>query len=146
MNTDFKASGFWRNIKELLPGHRRMLDCVQVAVTSRCMEHCRYCPHTVFKERWQQRDMPMATFERLWPILQRAERVHLQGWGEPLLNSNFFNIAALSRKAGCTVSTTTCGMGLREKQAAALVEAELDIVAPDRHRCREQCCTHRRSI
>jgi MoaA/NifB/PqqE/SkfB family radical SAM enzyme len=73
--------------------------------------------------------MDMETFTLLWPLMRRAGRVHLQGWGEPLLNPAFFAMAALARKAGCAVSTTTCGLTINEEQAIKLVEAGLDIVA-----------------
>jgi MoaA/NifB/PqqE/SkfB family radical SAM enzyme len=129
MASDLRGPGFWESLRELLPGSRRRLDCVQVEVSSRCAGRCAYCPHTVFGARWHGRDMTMETFRRLWPLLRRAERVHLQGWGEPLLNPAFFEMAALARKAGCAVSTTTCGLGLTEETAAALVASELDIVA-----------------
>lgn len=124
-----RGPGFWESLKELLPGHRRKLDCVQVEVTSRCNGRCGYCPHTVFAGNWRAQDMTVETFRNIWPLMRRAERVHLQGWGEPLLQADFFTFAALARKAGCAVSTTTCGLGLTEETAAALVEAELDIVA-----------------
>ena len=129
MDAELRAPGFWESLRELLPGRRRMLDSVQVEVTSRCLGRCFYCPHTIYKKSWQSRDMPLERFRRLWPILLRAERVHLQGWGEPLLNPALFGMAKLARKAGCAVSTTTCGLGLTEERAVALVESEFDLVA-----------------
>jgi MoaA/NifB/PqqE/SkfB family radical SAM enzyme len=110
-------------------GVRRMLDCLQVEVTSRCPGRCGYCPHTTRHEHWLARDMDMGTFERLWPLLRKASRVHLQGWGEPLLHPNFFDLAALARKAGCAVSTTTCGLCMNEDIARQLADSGIDIVA-----------------
>jgi MoaA/NifB/PqqE/SkfB family radical SAM enzyme len=119
----------WERLKELLAGRRRVLDWVQVEVSSRCPGRCIYCPHTLFKERWRGQDMAMSTFERLWPLMRRAARVHLQGWGEPLLNPSFFEMADLARRSGCAVSTTTCGLGLNDDTARRLVSSGLDIVA-----------------
>jgi MoaA/NifB/PqqE/SkfB family radical SAM enzyme len=127
--TKVREPGIWETIRELLLGVRRPLDCVQVEVTSRCPGRCSYCPHTTMRAGWHPRDMDMETFTLLWPLMRRAERVHLQGWGEPLLNPAFFAMAALARKAGCAVSTTTCGLTLNEEMAVKLVEAGLDIVA-----------------
>jgi MoaA/NifB/PqqE/SkfB family radical SAM enzyme len=73
--------------------------------------------------------MDMATFARLWPLMRRSSRVHLQGWGEPLLNPAFFEMAALAIKAGSAVSTTTCGLIMNERLALQLVESGLDIIA-----------------
>ena len=73
--------------------------------------------------------MDMVTFARLWPLMRRSNRVHLQGWGEPLLNPAFFEMAALALKAGSAVSTTTCGLIMTEHLALQLVESGLDIIA-----------------
>jgi radical SAM protein with 4Fe4S-binding SPASM domain len=61
--------------------------------------------------------------------MRRAGRVHLQGWGEPLLNPVFFDMAALARNAGCQVSTTTCGLRMDPELAFRIVESGIDIVA-----------------
>jgi len=126
---EVREAGLWETIREHLLGRRRALDCIQVEVTSRCPGSCTYCPHTTMCAGWRSRDMDMETFTLLWPLMRRAGRVHLQGWGEPLLNPAFFAMAALARKAGCAVSTTTCGLTINEEQAIKLVEAGLDIVA-----------------
>lgn len=125
----FREPGIWETLRERFLGVRRLLDCLQVEVSSRCPGRCRYCPHTVMKEQWQGRDMEMATFTRLWPLMRRSSRVHLQGWGEPLLNPAFFEMTALARKAGSAVSTTTCGLIMNEELAEKLVESGLDIIA-----------------
>jgi MoaA/NifB/PqqE/SkfB family radical SAM enzyme len=125
----FRGPGFWETFKAQFLGVRRLLDCIQVEVTSRCPGRCTYCPHTTLRDRWQSRDMDMGTFSRLWPLLRQSGRVHLQGWGEPLLNPAFFDMAALGRKAGCAVSTTTCGLRMDETIAAQLVDSGIDIAA-----------------
>jgi MoaA/NifB/PqqE/SkfB family radical SAM enzyme len=73
--------------------------------------------------------MGIDTFGRLWPLMRRCGRVHLQGWGEPLLNPAFFRMTALARKAGCQVSTTTCGLRMDAELALEIVESGIDIVA-----------------
>ena len=126
---EFREPGFWETVKEAFLGTRRPLDCIQVEVTSRCPGRCTYCPHTTQREKWLSRDMDMETFGRLWPLMRRSGRVHLQGWGEPLLNPAFFDMAALARKAGCRVSTTTCGLRMDPELALRIVESGIDIVA-----------------
>ncbi|MEJ5357116.1 MAG: radical SAM protein [Desulfobacterales bacterium] len=125
----FPAPGLRETLKEALLGLRRPLACVQVEVTSRCPGRCRYCPHTVLRDTWRGGDLDCETFGRLWPLLRRSLRVHLQGWGEPLLHPEFFTLAALARRAGCQVSTTTCGLHLDEKLARRIVASGIDIVA-----------------
>jgi MoaA/NifB/PqqE/SkfB family radical SAM enzyme len=126
---EFRGPGFWESVKESFLGKRRPLDCIQVEVSSRCPGRCIYCPHTTLRENWRSRDMEMETFGRLWPLMRRAGRVHLQGWGEPLLHPAFFDMAALARKAGCQISTTTCGLRMDPELARRIVESGIDIVA-----------------
>jgi MoaA/NifB/PqqE/SkfB family radical SAM enzyme len=126
---EFRQPGFWETIREAFLGVRRMMDCIQVEVTSRCPGRCGYCPHTTRRGEWLARDMEMGTFERLWPLMRKASRVHLQGWGEPLLNPGFFDMAELARKAGCAVSTTTCGLCMNKEIARKLLASGIDIVA-----------------
>jgi MoaA/NifB/PqqE/SkfB family radical SAM enzyme len=126
---EFRAPGLWETLKEAFFGARRLLDCLQVEVTSRCPGRCTYCPHTTLTESWRPQDMEMATFGRLWPLMRRSGRVHLQGWGEPLLNPAFFEMTALARKAGCQVSTTTCGLRMDTELAERILASGIDIVA-----------------
>ncbi|HSO60462.1 MAG TPA: radical SAM protein [Desulfobacterales bacterium] len=126
---EFRQPGFWESLRGAFLGARRMMDCVQVEVTSRCPGRCGYCPHTTRRDQWRARDMDMGTFERLWPLMRKASRVHLQGWGEPLLHPGFFDMAARARQAGCAVSTTTCGLCMNGEIARKLVDSGIDIVA-----------------
>jgi len=126
---EFREPGFWETVKETFLGARRVLDCIQVEVTSRCPGSCTYCPHTTHRDRWLSRDMELSVFSRLWPLMRRSGRVHLQGWGEPLLNSAFFDMAELAGKAGCQVSTTTCGLRMDSTIARRIVESGIDVVA-----------------
>ena len=124
-----RGPGLWRTLQESFGSRRRLLDVAQIEVTSLCPGGCLYCPHTTTRDQWKSRNMEPETFARLWPLLLEARRVHLQGWGEPLLHSRFFDMAALARRADCLVSTTTCGLRMNEEIAARLVDSGLDIVA-----------------
>jgi len=73
--------------------------------------------------------METGTFAALWPLLRRSARVHLQGWGEPFLNPRFFDFAAFARKAGCAVSSASCGMHMDEDIARRIVESGMDVLA-----------------
>jgi radical SAM protein with 4Fe4S-binding SPASM domain len=121
--------GFWETLKETFLGVRRPFDCIQVEVTSRCPNRCTYCPQTVLRDKWRKHDLDWDAFTRLWPLMRRTSRVHLQGWGEPLLNPLFFDMVALARKAGCSVSTTTSGWLMTPELARNIVNSGLDILA-----------------
>ncbi len=125
----FRAPSIWQTLREGLFGSRRMLECIQVEVSSFCPGRCTYCPHTTQAAQWRSRHMDPATFARLWPLMRTSERVHLQGWGEPFLHPRFMDFARLARKADCRVSTTSCGLRMDEKLAESIVASGIDIVA-----------------
>lgn len=125
----FKAPGIFENLRDLLLGSSRPLACLQIEVTSCCQSRCAYCPRAINADTWQARHMSPAVFARLWPLLRRARRAHLQGWGEPLLNPHFFEFQAFATKAGCATSTTTCGMVMDSALARKLAACGLDIIA-----------------
>jgi MoaA/NifB/PqqE/SkfB family radical SAM enzyme len=105
------------------------LDWVQVEVTSYCNAACIYCPHSVYQGQWASRHLPLATFRQLLPVFAKTRLVYLQGWGEPFLNPDFFEMIALAKQAGCQVGTTTNGMLLDAEKIIKLVESGLDLVA-----------------
>ncbi len=106
-----------------------MLDWIQVEITSRCNASCRYCPRTAYGNRWADRDLSWDLFHALLPFFATTRLVHLQGWGEPLLHRDFFDMIGLARKAGCRVSTTTNGMLLDQQNITRLVESGIDHAA-----------------
>lgn len=128
-NPAFKEPGLLDGLREIFFGARRLLDCAQIEVTSHCMGHCIYCPHTSQKQSWKSRHMDAEIFARLWPLLRLCKRAHLQGWGEPLLQPRFFDFVALARKAGCQVSTTTCGLTMKPEDAEKIAESGIDMIA-----------------
>ena len=105
------------------------LDWVQVEVTTYCNESCIYCPHTLMQKRWANRHMPIELFNELVPFLRHTDLVYLQGWGEPLLNNDFFDMMRICKDRGKRVGFTTNGMLLTEDTIQTLVDLELDIIA-----------------
>jgi MoaA/NifB/PqqE/SkfB family radical SAM enzyme len=105
------------------------LDWVQVEVTSRCNAACTYCPRTVYRSTWSNRDLSLDKFERMLPLFATAKTIHLQGWGEPFLHTGFFEMVARLKKIGCKVSTTTNGMLLDRRKIGRLVESGIDHIA-----------------
>jgi MoaA/NifB/PqqE/SkfB family radical SAM enzyme len=106
-----------------------ILDWVQIEVTTHCNGSCIYCPPTLMQNRWANRHMTMELFNELVPFLKNVDLVHLQGWGEPLLNNDFFEMVRICRHGGKRVGFTTNGMLLTEDTMQMLVELQLDIIA-----------------
>lgn len=128
-NKNFKAPGILEMLKRDLLGKRRPLACIQVEVTSYCGGRCTYCPHTTMAATWKSRHITPEIFAALWPLMRSAERVHLQGWGEPLLHPRFFDFVKLARKADCQVSSTSCGLVMNGEIAYKLVHSGIDVLA-----------------
>ncbi|MBW2108387.1 MAG: radical SAM protein [Deltaproteobacteria bacterium] len=104
------------------------LDWVQVGVTTGCNAACIYCPRTLLKNRWKDRHMPMALLENLIPFVGRTDLVFLQGWGEPLLHPQLFDMIRLCKKRGKRVGFTTNGLLLTEETVRILVDLDLDVL------------------
>lgn len=105
------------------------LDWIQVEISSFCNCKCAYCPHTEYKEHWQDRYLPMEFFHNLIPAFAKTKLVHLQGWGEPFTYPHFFELLRFAKKAGCMVGTTTNGTILSSENIKKLINEGLDIIA-----------------
>lgn len=125
----FRPPGFLETLKEALLGRKRPLACLQVEVTSACTGACAYCPHTTQKGAWRSRQLAPETLAALWPLMRASERVHLQGWGEPLLHPHFLEFQQFCKKAGCATSTTSCGLKMNDELARGLATSGMDIMA-----------------
>ena len=104
-------------------------DWIQLEITSDCNASCIYCPRTLYKDRWANRHLPLETFKKLVPAFSETRHVHLQGWGEPFLHPDFFEMVAIAKGVGCRVGTTTNGMLLNMEKIEKVVESKIDIIA-----------------
>jgi len=104
------------------------LDWVQVEVTTLCNGACIYCPRSLMGNRWANKQMPIDLFHNLIPFLKYTDMVYLQGWGEPLLNNDIFEMIRICKDRGKRTGFTTNGMLLTEDTIRKLVDLELDII------------------
>jgi MoaA/NifB/PqqE/SkfB family radical SAM enzyme len=116
------------------PGRIRRLfqppwDWIQVEITTHCNAACTYCPRTVYQDSWQDRHLPLEMFKKLVPAFSRTRHVHLQGWGEPLLHPDFFDMVSVAKASECRVGTTTNGTLLTIEKTKRLIESGLDVIA-----------------
>jgi len=119
----------WHWVKRLLDRlGAPELAWVQVEITTRCNARCGYCPRTALGPRWQSQDMPLELFRELLRCLGQTRQAHLQGWGEPLLHPQFFDMVRLCKARGLAVSTTTNGVALDDASLLRLVELEVDVL------------------
>ena len=80
------------------------------------------------RHHWANRHMPIELFHELIPFLKYTDLVYLQGWGEPLLHKDFFEMVRICKDRGKRVGFTTNGMLLIEDTIRTLVGLQLDIM------------------
>jgi MoaA/NifB/PqqE/SkfB family radical SAM enzyme len=104
------------------------LDWIQVEISSYCNASCVYCPHSVFQTNWQNRFLSLETYRQLIPAFRETNLVYLQGWGEPFLHPQFFEMLQIAKKAGCRVGTTTNGSLLNRESIEKIISDGLDVI------------------
>ena len=104
------------------------LDWLQIEVSAVCNALCTYCVLKCYKEQWQGGLMDMETFARIEPAFPMTDLVFLQGWGEPLLHTQFWEMVQRVKMAGSNVGFTTNGMLLNAANQQHLLENDVDIV------------------
>jgi MoaA/NifB/PqqE/SkfB family radical SAM enzyme len=104
------------------------LDWVQIEISSHCNAACIYCPHTEYRHTWRHRHLPKVAVKRLIPAFTKTTLIYLQGWGEPLLHPDFFDLLKIAKNTGCMVGTTTNATLLNKEQVGQLIEEGLDII------------------
>jgi len=105
------------------------LDWIQIGVTSRCNASCVYCPQWTMRKVWKGEDMPLSVFKKLSPAFSRTGLVYLQGWGEPLLHPEFFEMLGLVKKKGSMAGLTSNATLLSEEKIRMLAGEGLDIIS-----------------
>jgi MoaA/NifB/PqqE/SkfB family radical SAM enzyme len=113
----------------LFPKRYPELDWIQIEITTHCNGRCVYCPQFIYSDKWQSRYLPLHVFHRLGPAFEKTSYIHLQGWGEPLLHPDFFEMLAFAKARGCAVGTTTNGSLLTSESIERLIGEQLNIIA-----------------
>jgi MoaA/NifB/PqqE/SkfB family radical SAM enzyme len=103
-------------------------DWIQVEVSAVCNASCAYCVLTCYKGQWGGDLMDMQMFEQLRPSFALADMVYLQGWGEPLLHPQFWEMVRAVKSAGTKIGFTTNGVPLVDKHINKLFEERVDIM------------------
>ncbi len=106
---------------------------VQVEVSTRCQLSCVMCPHTIFRRDWVNADMDLETFEKI--PFEKFDMVHLQGWGEPLLNPNIEEMIEIAKRH-CKVGLTTNGLLIDEFNVDKLDYLAVSIASVDEEKNR----------
>jgi len=104
------------------------LDWIQVEVTTCCNSACIYCPHATMGARLPNKHMPLDLFNKLIPFIKFTKLIHLQGWGEPLLNPDIFEMIRICKNNSKYVGLTTNGTLLNEETICRVIDSKVDIL------------------
>jgi MoaA/NifB/PqqE/SkfB family radical SAM enzyme len=108
----------------------RPFSTAQIELTSRCSTGCVFCPHDALSDRWVQGDMPVELYrEHIAPHLALFDLVYLQGWGEPMLHPDLWEMLELAQVHGCRTGFTTNGSWLQGERNERLLEAGVDMIS-----------------
>jgi MoaA/NifB/PqqE/SkfB family radical SAM enzyme len=119
-----------RSQPEKTPEKRRPFRAVQIEVTSRCSTGCVFCPHDALSDRWEEGDISLSLYsEHILPHLDLFELVYLQGWGEPMLHPDLWDMLALAQGKGCRTGFTTNGAWLEDEQNRRLLDMGVDMIS-----------------
>lgn len=109
---------------------KRPFSVVQIEITSRCSTGCVFCPHDALADRWVDGDLsPMLYEKHIVPHLDLFDLVYLQGWGEPMLHPNLWDMLIAAQEKGCRTGFTTNGAWLLEEQNKRLVDMGVDMIS-----------------
>jgi len=110
-------------------GHRPF-KVVQIEVTSRCETGCVFCPHDALSGSWVEGDLSLDLYrEKIVPHLDLFELVYLQGWGEPMLQPQLWNMLRMAQAKGCKTGFTTNGAYLQSEENKRLVDMGVDMIS-----------------
>jgi MoaA/NifB/PqqE/SkfB family radical SAM enzyme len=108
----------------------RPFKVVQVEVTSRCETGCVFCPHDALADHWVEGDLLLDLYrEKIVPYLDLFELVYLQGWGEPMLHPDLWDMLGMAQSKGCRTGFTTNGAYLQDDQNKRLVDMDVDMIS-----------------
>jgi MoaA/NifB/PqqE/SkfB family radical SAM enzyme len=86
------------------------------------------CPRTVFSDEWVSGDMPLSAYKKISRYFHLVQNVHLQGWGEPLLHPELFDMIQIVKAENCKASLTTNGVFLTYNKSKELIIKGLDTI------------------
>lgn len=103
-------------------------DFIQVEVSALCNASCPYCVHGCYGEIWGGGLMEMDTFKRIQRSFGSSNLVFLQGWGEPLLHPEIWDMVRMVKEEGPKVGFTTNGTLLTPENRQHVMDSGLDIM------------------
>ncbi len=108
---------------------KERLRSIQVEISTACQLNCEMCPKNLFSSRWISALMDFDLYRTISEDMNMFRYVHLQGWGEPLLNPNICDMITIAKRKRCSVGVTTNGLLLDREMCSDLIKAGVDLIA-----------------
>lgn len=102
---------------------------LQIEVTSRCNACCVMCPKPFMMNEWSNGDLSLEDYLKLREYFERFKIIWLQGWGEPLLSRDIFEMVRAAYRNDGIVGLTTNAMLLTESVSKKLIENGIKTIA-----------------
>lgn len=119
-----------RQPKEKETAANRPFQVAQIEVTSRCTTGCLFCPHHALLGSWVEGDLQLDLYrENIAPHLDLFDLVYLQGWGEPMLHRNLWEMLVMAQHKGCRTGFTTNGSWLKAQENNRLLELGVNMIS-----------------
>ena len=116
-------------MRNLMPVFQPDLDWIQVGITTQCNAQCVYCPRKLYRDKWYSRHMDIKLFSRFISRLKNVDLMYLQGWGEPFLHPNFWDMLTLVKQKGFLAGCTSNANVLDADNMKRAVDMGLDVLA-----------------
>lgn len=108
----------------------RPFSVAQIEVTSRCNMNCTFCALRSLGSSWINGDLDIQLFRNhIAPHLDLFELVYLQGWGEPLLHPDLWEMARVAKAKGCRTGFTTNGAHLGDYEIEQIFETGINLLS-----------------
>ncbi len=102
---------------------------LQIEVSSRCNACCLMCPKPFMSDEWSNGDLALEDYLKLREYFERFKIIWLQGWGEPLLSRDIFEMVRVACRNDGIVGLTTNAMLLTESVSRKLIENGINTIA-----------------
>ncbi|MEN2974340.1 MAG: radical SAM/SPASM domain-containing protein [Candidatus Caldarchaeales archaeon] len=104
------------------------MKIIQIEVSSRCNAECVMCPKPYSKTLWGLGDLSLEDYIKISNYFDGWDVVWLQGWGEPLLSKDIYEMVRIAERKDVKVGLTTNAMLLSEECSRRLIESGLKVV------------------
>jgi len=101
----------------------------QIEPTTYCNGSCIYCPRTVYKNVWINAHLSLKNYLNILNNIFSVRMIYLQGWGEPFLNQELFEMIHQTKKNNLLIGITSNGTLITEDIAKKLVELKVDFIS-----------------